>query len=233
MIALDVIEKLQIQIDQFFASRSDPIILEAGCGSGSYIKMPADAKVVGIDISAEELEKNKVVNEKIVGDIQHYQHPPKSYDLIICWDVLEHLPDPQAALSRFDEAIKTGGMILLAFPNVDSLKAKVAKYTPHWFHIMIYKLIYGEKYGTPGVITFPTFLKSVLKPAKMEAFADSHSLQQRFAIQYESGVQKRFRKKFFIGDRMIGFFDGLIRVLSFKTMTLQDSDCIYLLYKNE
>ena len=144
----------------FFLEKIElPKILEAGCGSGSRISWPTTSTIVGIDISEEELKKNSVVTERIVGDVQSYPLPPEKFDLIICWDVLEHLPNPHDALDRFRNAIKPGGAIVLAFPNVFSIKGLVAKVTPLWFHEMVYRGIYGRRYGEPGLENFPTYLR--------------------------------------------------------------------------
>ena len=58
--------------------------------------------------------KNSVVSVKIVGDVQTYPLPENSFDLIVCWDVLEHLEFPQAALERVFDATKPGGSVTQA-----------------------------------------------------------------------------------------------------------------------
>jgi ubiquinone/menaquinone biosynthesis C-methylase UbiE len=82
--------------------RDKPVrLLEAGCGSASNLQFGDNVWLMGIDISQKQLERNTTLHEKIVGDIQNYEFPPDSVDAVICWDVLEHLPQPQLALRGF------------------------------------------------------------------------------------------------------------------------------------
>ena len=69
-------------------------ILEAGCGSNSAFEIPDNAHIVGLDVFARQLESNGSLDEKHQGDFQDYTFPSNSFDVIICWNVLEHLPRP-------------------------------------------------------------------------------------------------------------------------------------------
>ncbi len=225
------IKELQKHLDREFAQRPPPVILEAGCGSGSNVTFPDGSYVVGIDISDEELSKNSIVDEKIVGDIQEYPLEAGRYDVIVCWDVLEHVEAPPKAMLNFVRALKDDGLLLLAFPNVNSLKGMVAKLTPHAFHTFVYRLIYGERYGQPGLITFPTYLKRSIAPARVERFAEQHRLQTVFSAEYESGVQRRFRNKFHLTEWRFKILETLTSVCSFGTLSVANSDCIFLFRK--
>ncbi len=49
------------------------------------------------------------------------------------WHVLEHLPDPAAAIARAAELLRPGGRLLVSVPNVDSLQARLGG--ERWFHL--------------------------------------------------------------------------------------------------
>jgi ubiquinone/menaquinone biosynthesis C-methylase UbiE len=121
------------------AGRDHIRLLEAGCGSASQIRFNAAVHVVGIDIAPEELEKNRAVQEKILGDIQDYPLPEAEFDVVVCWMVLEHLPRPRQALVNMFRAAKPGGIVILGFPNLASIKGLVTKFTPFWFHNVLYR----------------------------------------------------------------------------------------------
>lgn len=227
----DAIEELQSFLDGQVYNRAELEILEAGCGSGSHIRIPADARLTGIDISEDELAKNNVVSKKIVGDVQTYKFPDEQFDMIVCWDVLEHLQTPVAALDHFREAIRPDGIVLLAFPNVFSVKGIVAKITPLGFHRFIYRRIYGERYGEPGLENFPTYLRWGISPKNIERYANSEGLDIVFMRMRESGVQSRFRRKINVDGKLLGVIEGTVRILSFGTLSLKDSDCIFVLRK--
>jgi 2-polyprenyl-3-methyl-5-hydroxy-6-metoxy-1,4-benzoquinol methylase len=223
--------ELQAVLDQHLSRIDACEILEAGCGSGSNVKLPSASRITGIDISEQELAKNAVVTQKIVGDIQTYELPRDAYDLAICWDVLEHLESPDKAMVRMVAAVKRGGLLLIAFPNVHSVKGLVAKMTPLWFHNFVYRRIYGEKFGSPGVIPFPTYLRWSIAPARIVEFADANGLKVELSSVHESGVQRRLRAKCHIGTRSARALERLVGVLSAGKITMVGSDCLFVLRK--
>src|SRR5882757_3003659 len=112
-------------------------IYEAGGGSTSFLPLNVlrRAHVTVVDIDADQIRNNDYAQEAILGDVQTYRFPPDSFDLVICYNVIEHLPDAKAALERFCESLKQGGLILVGAPNPKSLSGVVTKYSPHWFHV--------------------------------------------------------------------------------------------------
>lgn len=224
----DGVRILGQKLGEFFSGIDTPKILEAGCGSGSVIGIPAGAHVTGIDISQEELDKNPDVHVKIAGDLQTYELPSGEFDLVVCWDVLEHLERPRLAMENMASAVRPGGLLLLAFPNVCSLKAVVAKYTPLGFHKALNRWIYGERAGSPGFLNFPTILDSSIAPDRMFDFARSQNYKIEFSALQQSGVQRKFFKKLRIGDGGIHAFDKLVRIASFGRISVRESDCIFL-----
>ena len=105
--------RLQAVVDQHLEGRDALRILEAGCGSASHLRFGPGAHLVGIDISERQLDRNGALDEKIVGDLQ--SHPLGSgYDLIVCWDVLEHLPRPDDALENMLASVAPGGLLVIA-----------------------------------------------------------------------------------------------------------------------
>ena len=126
-------QRLQAYVDRALSGDGSKRILEAGCGGFTHIRLPA-ARLVGIDISQKQLERNTSVHEKVLGDIQSYHFPDSSFDAVICFDVLEHLPHPERALQRFSQALKREGLLILKLPNVLSLKGLITKVTPLRLH---------------------------------------------------------------------------------------------------
>src|SRR5260370_13685178 len=154
------IQNLQFFLDRELFSHSSVRVLEAGCGSASNLNFAGQVRLVGIDISKKQLARNTVLHEKIAGDVQSYEFPSDSFDAIICWDVLEHLSQPELALRQFAHAIKPGGLVILCLPNVLSLKALVTKFLPHTFHVLAYRYLYGtENVGKNDTPPFNTYLR--------------------------------------------------------------------------
>jgi SAM-dependent methyltransferase len=168
---------LESIVDDLLVGRKHVRILEAGCGSMSHLRYKKDAYLVGIDISQEQLDKNTMLNEKILGDIQDGSLPSSSFDLIICWDVLEHLIKPELALKNFARAAKQGGLIYLASPNVLTVRGLVTKFTPQWIKVLYYRHIVGfEQAGTPGNYPFKSYHRFSIAPSAIKGFAGKNNL---------------------------------------------------------
>ncbi|MBU6461944.1 MAG: class I SAM-dependent methyltransferase [Bradyrhizobium sp.] len=164
-------------------------IYEAGGGSTSFlpVNILKRAHVTVVDIDADQIRNNDYAQTKILGDIQTYRFQPGSFDLVICYNVVEHLADVEAALLRFCECLKKNGLILIGAPNPNSLSGIVTKYTPHWFHVWFYRQVRGDMdAGKPGEAPFPTFFHPLVSPSNLAAFAKAHGLEVIYRREYES-----------------------------------------------
>jgi SAM-dependent methyltransferase len=168
---------LQNLIDELMAGKKAPRILEAGCGALTHVNLPDDAYVVGIDISSDQLERNKNLDERIHGDVQSYDLPESTFDMIICWNVLEHLRRPEEALKRFARALRKGGIVVLSAPNPLSTKGILTKTTPFAFHVWFHRNVRGWKEaGTEGNPPFPTYMRMSMGPAAIRRLGESLDL---------------------------------------------------------
>ncbi|MBV8925534.1 MAG: class I SAM-dependent methyltransferase [Bradyrhizobium sp.] len=164
-------------------------IYEAGGGSTCFL--PPDvlsrAHVTVVDIDEAQLRNNDYAQQSILGDIQTYRFAPNSFDLVTCYNVIEHLPDVEAALTGFFQALKPGGLLLIAAPNPRSLSGVVTKYTPHWFHVWFYRHVRGSKQaGLPGEAPFPTFFHPLVAPAELQSFAEARGMRVIYRREHES-----------------------------------------------
>jgi SAM-dependent methyltransferase len=175
------LQQLQAILDRELLGRPSLSILEAGCGSASWLNFGTRARMVGIDISEEQLKRNTTVREKVVGDIQQYEFPKESFDGIVCYNVLEHLPHPELAIEKFSHAIKPGGFIILGMPNVHSIKGLVTKYTPHILHVLAYRYIWGDKNaGKNDTVPFRTYLRHCISGPGIRKQAQKLGLESAY-----------------------------------------------------
>ena len=177
-------------------------IYEAGGGSTSFLPLEVLGRshVTVVDIDEEQIRNNDYAQQTILGDVQSYRFASGSFDLVICYNVIEHLPDVEAALSRFCESLKPGGLILIGAPTPTSLSGLVTKYSPHWFHVWFYRHVRGDrKAGLPGQAPFPTFFHPLVTLSRLERFAAAKGLQMLYRNEYESPryPEMRARKPLF------------------------------------
>jgi SAM-dependent methyltransferase len=112
-------------------------VLDAGCGHGYGAALLAQAgatEVVGVDISqevidaAQESTRANVTLE--VGDVTRLSHPDASFGLIVCFEVIEHLAEPDRALDEFARLLADDGILVVSSPNRDVY----TKGNPHHIH---------------------------------------------------------------------------------------------------
>ncbi|HTV40886.1 MAG TPA: class I SAM-dependent methyltransferase [Candidatus Sulfotelmatobacter sp.] len=206
-------------------------LLEAGCGSASNIRFGENVRITGIDISKKQLERNSVLDERILGDIQSYPFKPESFDAIVCWDVLEHLPQPKRALRQFARAVKPGGIVILKLPNVLSVKGLITKFFPHYFHVLAYRYFYGNKdAGKEDTAPFKTFLRFSIAADAIKRFCAGDGLQAVFYGTLDvSNVRWLQNKKVALYSYLT--LKALSRYLSFGA--IGDSDFVLILRKME
>jgi SAM-dependent methyltransferase len=227
----DPCAQIQSALDHFIAGQSRPLrVLEAGCGSLSNIRLGSNVHIIGIDVSAEALAQNATIHKGIQANLETFDLGDSEYDLIVCWDVLEHLAKPTNVVRKFLRAVKPGGLILLALPNVRSLKGLVAKYTPLSFHLFVHRLIYGQRAGNaPGYEVCPTYLCYSIAPRSIAKLATHHAFDVDLFSIYESGMQRRFRERFGLVGKPWQVVRILVRLLSVGVIDAEATDCILIL----
>jgi SAM-dependent methyltransferase len=99
-------------------------LLDAGCGSGYGTALLAETagEAVGLDLSAEALsyarEHYRRPNLRFVeGDCAALPFPDKDFDLVVAFEVIEHLPDPEAFLRETRRVLRRRGRLLVSTPN--------------------------------------------------------------------------------------------------------------------
>lgn len=113
------------RLEQFVTRKGTA--LDVGCAAGFFLA-EAQARgwqVEGLDVStfAVNYTRDRFGFPAQQGSFTDLDFPHAPYDLITLWDVIEHVPDPQAYIKRAAELLGSGGVIALATPDVDSIPA--------------------------------------------------------------------------------------------------------------
>jgi SAM-dependent methyltransferase len=104
-------------------------LLDLGCSSGSFLQSMGNEswKLFGIEMSADcaKAARAKCGAEVFVGNIVDAPFARNKFDVITCFDVLEHLYEPRRVMDRVAKWLKPGGIFYVQVPNVDSAEARV------------------------------------------------------------------------------------------------------------
>ena len=99
------------------------IILDVGCGPGTlgkYFKKSGH-NVWGVDISPKAIEKaSRNLDKAMVLDIEKKDPMigKNKFDVIIFSDILEHTYRPAVILNKYQNYLKTSGVIAISIPNI-------------------------------------------------------------------------------------------------------------------
>jgi SAM-dependent methyltransferase len=94
-------------------------ILDVGCGDRPYAEL--FPRAVGFDVPGNP-------HADLHGSLEAIPVDDASFDLVLCLQVLEHVPDPAAAVRELHRVVRPGGRVLLSthgvypfHPNPDDL----------------------------------------------------------------------------------------------------------------
>lgn len=101
----------------------DKTVLEIGCANGRMSKLlrANNCRVTGIELNARLAKMAEPYCEKvIVGNVEDAGVVPadEKFDVILMADLIEHLAYPDELLERLHSALKPGGYLVIAVPNI-------------------------------------------------------------------------------------------------------------------
>jgi len=158
-------------------------VLEAGCEQRWFAKLSdIQFHLTGVDQDAAALNIRKRVHadldEAILGDLMTVQLPSGALDVAYNAFVLEHLQDPERLLLNLVQWLKPGGLLVLRIPDRESVKGFLTHITPHWFHVLYYRIYKNNpNAGKPGHMPYPTPFGKVVSRVGLHAFCQRHGLQ--------------------------------------------------------
>jgi SAM-dependent methyltransferase len=111
-------------------------MLDLGCGDGIVLHLARRDgwEVHGVELYPEQvaLVRQTLGLDVEASDIDSYRGASASWDVVVLTHVLEHLPDPVAALRKIRDLLKPDGIGVLEFPNIDALDARVRRLLARW-----------------------------------------------------------------------------------------------------
>ena len=107
-------------------------VLDVGCGNGEFLALAADAgyAVYGIDVSptSRDLCLGKGLTT-VAGDFLQHDFGVR-FGLVTMWDVMEHLRDPAAFVTRAHALLEDHGVLVLKVPSKGALNFRVLRAFP-------------------------------------------------------------------------------------------------------
>ena len=100
-------------------------LLEVGSGMGHLVGQLEDTfETYGMDVNHWAVKQSKSViqsSQLQTASAQELPYGEGVFNVVIIKHIVEHLPDPQKAIQEIGRVTESGGTLILATPNLDSL----------------------------------------------------------------------------------------------------------------
>ncbi|MBT6047484.1 MAG: class I SAM-dependent methyltransferase [Candidatus Scalindua sp.] len=103
-------------------------LLEIGCAFGYFLGKAKDCfDVSGVELSdyAAKYAREQLGLNVIKGSIEEASFAESSFDVVVMWDVIEHIPSPVLALKEINRVLRSGGLLALSTPDISSLISRI------------------------------------------------------------------------------------------------------------
>jgi SAM-dependent methyltransferase len=100
------------------------VVLDIGCGRGSFELTGGSVTVVGTDLERRPQNRSIFVQ----ADAAELPFADRSFDLIISNHSLEHFTDLAGALNEIGRVVKTGGCLFLAVPDATTISDRLYRW---------------------------------------------------------------------------------------------------------
>lgn len=121
---LHQINPLRLSFIQEHASLQNADVLDVGCGGGILTEAIARlaARTMGIDMASESLaaaecharQSGLKIDYRLISVEELAEEHPASFDVVVCMEMLEHVPDPASVVRACARLVKPEGKVFVS-----------------------------------------------------------------------------------------------------------------------
>ena len=140
------------------SGRSSGVWLDLGCASGILMESAINHgfKTIGIEISDFLLGLAQAKGLEVYNDgVESDKWEENSFDVISIIDVIEHVDNPNEIISNCYRLLKSGGILVLATPDNDSVSARLLR--SKWWHVRVAHIGYFNYNSLKMLLTTNAF----------------------------------------------------------------------------
>ncbi len=115
------------RLEEILQYKNKGKLFEVGFGEGNFLKEASKYfDVGGVDVSsyAAETLKNDFGSRIRVGDIQKFKLKDSVYDVVVAFNVFEHLIMPTKVINELYKSLKASGVLIGSVPNNSGIFGK-------------------------------------------------------------------------------------------------------------
>ena len=180
--------------------------LEVGCGAGDLCATlhSMGYRVKGIDSSesaiqlCRKLHKNICQDEAVKFSCESIDDVDGTFDIVLMFEVLEHIEDDRATLSRVRELLKPSGHVLLSVPAHESSFGPFDVFTGHYRRYEREKLLAlldESRFGVQTIWSYGVPLANLTEKIRNIVYANK-SIQTKEIATADSGINRSIEARF-------------------------------------
>lgn len=96
-------------------------LLDAGSGGGHFSQAAQvrGARVVSLDVGLDllaQVRRRCPRSQPVVGNVRRLPFPARSFDIVVCTEVIEHTSSPEQAICELTRVVADDGLLVLTVP---------------------------------------------------------------------------------------------------------------------
>jgi SAM-dependent methyltransferase len=146
-------------------------VLDVGAGSGQYRDLFLHCDYRTHDFAQEPSTIGLYTALDYISDIAAIPVPDASFDVVLCTEVLEHVPEPIQAVNEMGRILRPGGRLYVSAPLGSWLHQEpyhyYGGYTPHWYRRFLDAAGFDVQSVEPNQRFFSAFGQEALRFAEI------------------------------------------------------------------
>lgn len=208
-------------------------LIDVGCGIGHFLQVAKERgwKVYGTEFTDEAIdicEQKGIIMQK--GALDASKYTPEMFDVIVSFEVIEHINNPNEELNNFTQILRKGGGVYVTTPNFNAISRTYLKdkwsvieypehlsyYTPKTLSHVFKKHGFNKKWIQTTGVSFTRLeaAKSMGAEKKKVDLVSNHTTDERLRSKMETNLLLKAAKataNFVLnttkkGDSMKGLF---------------------------
>lgn len=113
-------------------------VMDFGAGTGAFLEVISEKASATHAIEADPMMRGKLSKHhtKVYESLEDAICDDLEVDTVVCFDVLEHLPEPLSYVEKMARILRPGGIFVIGVPNKDDYyKDLVGSYKRQFYHL--------------------------------------------------------------------------------------------------
>jgi ubiquinone/menaquinone biosynthesis C-methylase UbiE len=149
-------------------------VLDVGAGSAPYRMLfgHCDYKTQDFaQLKEDQLRHGAYAPIDLISEANAIPLPDASIDVVVCTEVLEHVPEPIAVVREFARILAPGGRLILTAPLGSGIHQEpyhfYGGYTPYWYERFLQEVGFSSISVTANAGTFRHFAQEAIRFTRM------------------------------------------------------------------